>query len=318
MIKKSTLLVLLCAALLGGAAYYFDWKRSGVEKPAEENSKPAFSIQPSDIASLTLAHPATPDVPLIRIEKRKDAWEIVEPLETGADQSTAEGIADLLGAARVSQTEPGTPDRLKAYGLDPPRVSLEFQLQSGAKHTVLLGDKDFTGASVYSIVDAAQTVSLLPESLLISCGKSLDDLRDRAVLHADSSRVASFTLKNSSGDVAATKQNNAWMLTKPSSAPADSGAVDSLLSAVANALMAGIASEQPENLGKYGLASPSITLTLANDTGEKSTLLVGKKDGDACFARDTSRPMIFRITGDLCEKLAVSYAGLRSTSPPSK
>ncbi len=318
MIKKSTLLVLLCAALLGGAVYYFDWKRGSVEKPAEDNSKAAFSIEPTDIASLTLAHPATPDVPPIRIEKHKDAWEIVGPLETGADQSTAQGIADLLADAHVSQTEPGTPDRLKAYGLDPPHVSLEFQLQSGAKHTLLLGDRDFTGASVYSIVDSAQTVSLLPESLLTSCGKSLDDLRDRAVFHADSSRVASFTLKNSSGDVAATKQNNAWILTKPSSAPADGGAVDSLLAAVANALMAGIASEQPQNLGKYGLATPSITLTLANDTGEKFTLLVGKKDGDACFARDTSRPMIFRITGDLCKKLAVGYAGLRAPTPPSK
>ncbi len=318
MLKKTTLLVLLCAALLGGAAYYFDWKRGSAEKPAEDQSKPAFSIQASDVASLTLSHPASPDVPPIRLEKRKDAWEIVEPLETSADQPTAQGIADLLAGARVSQSEPGTPDRLKAYGLDPPQVSLEFQLQSGAKHTLLLGDKDFTGDSVYSIVDAARNVSLLPDSLLTSCAKSFDDLRDRAVLHADSSQAASFTLKNSSGQMAAAKQNGDWKFSKPSVAPADGDAVDSLLSAVTNARMLGVASEQPENLGKFGLANPSIAFTIVDDSGVMSTLLVGNRERDACFARDPSRPMIFRISGDLCKKLAVNYAGLRSSAPPSK
>ncbi|MGC1828962.1 MAG: DUF4340 domain-containing protein [Candidatus Acidiferrales bacterium] len=311
MIKKTTLLVLLCAIVLAGAVYYFDWKHGSAETPEQDKSKPAFSIQSSDIASFTLAHPAAPDVPPIRFEKRKDGWEIVEPLETGADQPTAQGIADLLGEARVSQTEPGTPDRLKAYGLDPPRVSLQFQLRNGATHTLLLGEKDFTGDSVYTIVDAAKNVSLLPDSLLTSSSKPLEDLRDHAVLHADSSQTASFTLKNSSGEMAAVRQNDAWKFTKPASAPADGDVVESLLSSVANAQMAGVSSEQPENLQKYGLANPSITFNLASDKGEKSTLLVGKKEGDECFARDPSRPMIFRIAGDLCKKLDVSYAALR-------
>ena len=310
MIKKTTLLVLLCAVVLGGAVYYFDWKHGSAGKP-EDKSKPAFAIQASDISSFTLAHPAAPDVPPIRFEKRKDGWEIVAPLETGADQPTAQGIADLLAEARVSQTEPGTPDRLKAYGLDPPRVSLQFQLRNGATHTLLLGEKVFTGDSVYTLVDAAKDVSLLPDSLLTSSSKPLEDLRDHAVLHADSSQAASFTLKNSSGEMAAAKQNGTWQFTKPSSAPADGDGVTSLLSAAANAQMAGISSEQPESLAKYGLANPSITLTLASGKGDTSTLLVGKKDGDDCFARDPSRPMIFRISGDLCKKLASSYAELR-------
>ena len=34
MIKKPTLIVLLCAVVLGGLVYYFDWKRGNEEKPA--------------------------------------------------------------------------------------------------------------------------------------------------------------------------------------------------------------------------------------------------------------------------------------------
>ncbi len=93
-----------------------------------------------------------------------------------------------LASARVSQTEPGTPDRLKVFGLDTPALALDFQMQNGAKHSLRLGKKDFTGVSVYAIVDNAKDVALLPESLLISADKPLQDLRDHSVLHFVSRR----------------------------------------------------------------------------------------------------------------------------------
>jgi hypothetical protein len=148
MIKKSTLIVLLCALALGGTVYYFEWRSTKTVKPSEDTSKLAFSMQADDVTSLTVLHPDKADQPPVRLDYHAGAWSIVQPFDTGADQSVVRGIADGLAAARISQTEPGAPDRLKAYGLAPPHVSLEFQLKSGAKHTVLLGDKDFAGVSV--------------------------------------------------------------------------------------------------------------------------------------------------------------------------
>lgn len=311
MIRKSTLFVLLCAVILGAVVYYFEGKRDREKSAAEDTSKPVFSMQASDVTSFTLSHPAQPSQPAIRFEKRGGVWQIVQPIETEADQSTAQGIVDLLAESRISETEPGTPDRLKAYGLDPPQVSVEFQLRNGAKHTLLVGDKDFAGTSVYTIVDGAQSVSLLPESLSTSTRKSLDDLRDRAVLHIDSEQVASFVLRNAGGELSASRDKDEWKFSKPNGALADKDAVDSLLSAVATAKMAGIASEKPENLPKYGLASPALTFSVLDNKSEKSALVVGRKDGDAYFARDASRPMIFRIRQDLYTKLAQRFTDLR-------
>lgn len=166
MIKKTTLLVLVCAAALAAGVYYFDWKKGNESKPAVDSSKPAFSIQASDIVSFTIAHPARPGDSPIHFERRDGAWRIVQPVQTDADQSTAEGIVDQLAAARVSQTESGSSDRRKAFGLDPPQASVEFQLGNGSKHVILIGDKDFTGESAYTIVDSGQSVSLLPNCLL--------------------------------------------------------------------------------------------------------------------------------------------------------
>src|SRR3984957_4240577 len=163
MIKKSTLAVLLCVAILGGVVYYLNKKDAATKSP-DDAAKPAFSIDSSTITSLTFSHPALPDQPPIQIVKRNNTWQIVQPTETDADSSAIQGILDGLATSRVAQTEPGGPDRLKAYGLDPPQLLLEFQLQNGAKHTLALGHADFSGDSTYGVVDGSTSGSLLPKS----------------------------------------------------------------------------------------------------------------------------------------------------------
>jgi len=311
MIKKSTLILLLCAVALGAGVYYFDWKRGGEKKPDADTSKPAFSIQAADVVSFTIAHPAQPGDSPVRFEKRGDAWRIVQPVETDADQSVADGIVDQLAAARVAQTEPGSADRRQAFGLDPAQTSLEFQLRNGSKHTLLLGDKDFTGESVYSIVDGGQSVSLLPQLLATSAGKSLDGLRDRAILHLDGEQISSFDLKNSSGELALSKDKDQWKFAAPAGALAGQDAVNLLFQAVASARMVSVENEKPDNLARYGLSSPAITFTVSDSKGTKSTLAVGKKDGITYFARDTSRPMIFRVDEGVYKSLSEKFSDLR-------
>ncbi|MGD0402027.1 MAG: DUF4340 domain-containing protein [Candidatus Acidiferrales bacterium] len=313
MIKKTTLFLLLGAVILGAAVYYFDWRRSQKESenaPADA-AKLAFSIQPQDVTSLVIKHPANPAEPSLQFEKRDEVWRITQPLEARADQPSLDGIIDGLSSARIAQTEPGAPDRLKVYGLDPPAVSLEFQLRSGAKHTVALGKKDFSGISVYAIVDGAKDVALLPESLLVTSGKSLQDLRDRGVLHIAADKVASFDLKNSSRQLSAKKEKDQWVFTKPAGSRGDAGNIGALLTSLGSAKWTKVASESPDNLAKYGLANPALTFTAVDDKGQSATLIVGKKEGDQYFARDTSAPMIFLINEELYKKLAENYSDLR-------
>ena len=313
MVKKPTLIVLLCAVVLGAAVYYFDWKKGEAKKlDTADTSKPVFTgFQGSDIRSITISHPAQPSTASIQFEKRAGDWQIVQPLATEADQSTAGGIVDQIAGARVAQTEPGSEDRRKAYGLDPAQISIDFQLANGAKHSILLGSQDFTNEYAYAIVDGGPSVSLLPQLLSTSAGKSLDDMRDRAVLHLATEDVHSIDLKNSSGDVTLSKTDDQWKIKKPEAVGAGHDAVDSLLQAVNNAKIVSVASETPDNLAKYGLTSPAITFSAANGKGEKATLIVGKKDGNAYFARDGSRPTIFRIDADLEGKLGQRFGDLR-------
>jgi hypothetical protein len=314
--KKSTLIILVAAILIGAAAYYFDWKLGEKEaaKSPDDKSKPAFTIQSDDFQALTISYPADPKSQSVTFEKQNGAWQITKPLQTSADSPSIEAIIQGLVGARTSESEPGTPDRLKVYGLNPPDVGLDFQMKNGAKHSVLLGKKDFTGDSVYAVVDHGTDVALLPESLLVSADKPLQVLRDRNVMHLDPAAVRSFGLKNSTGEIAAARETaaaNGWHFVKPASRPADADAVNSLMAAVANTKFVSVESETADTLARYGLVNPPITFTAADAKGQTATLLVGKKDGDEYFARDTARPTIFRINQDLYKKLAQSYADLR-------
>jgi hypothetical protein len=311
MIRKSTLVVILLAVALGAAVYYFDWKRGNEKKPDADASKPAFSIQAADVVSFAISHPAQPAESPVRFEKRGDSWRIVQPVDADADQSAADGIVDQIAAARISQTEPGSADRRKAFGLDPAQSALEFQLRNGVKHAILIGDPDFTGSFVYAVLDGAKDVSLLPQLLSTSAGKSLGELRDRAILHIDTEHVASFDLKNPSGDLAVTRDKNQWKFAAPAGSLGGEDVVGALLQAIADSKLASVVSEKPDDLARYGLVNPSITFTVTGDKGSKATLVVGKKDAATYFARDLSRPMIFRVEENVHQRLSEKFSDLR-------
>lgn len=315
MISRSTLIVLILAILIGGGAYYYQKKHSAAPATTD-TSKPVFpSIQAADIESITVQHLGGTNSSPIQMNRTGDGWQIVQPIATPADSSSVQGIADGLAEASSSQSEPNTSDRLKAYGLDPGSVSIAFSLKNGTKHTVVLGNKDFTGDSVYALIDSQPKVTLLPNSLLTSADKTTDDLRDKTVLHVDTDQVASAELKSPSGDITLNKTSKGWNMTKPDTAAADSDAVSSILTGVSTGKFASVASETPDNLGKYGLASPSVTLTVTNDIGKSSTLIVGAKKGDDYYARDTSRPAIFEINADLYKKLTQTPGELLDKEP---
>lgn len=316
MIKKPTLIVLVCAIILGGAVYYFQWRKSkNPSAAAGDNGKPAFSLKSSDVAGLAILYPGKTDESEIRLTNEDGKWDITQPIETDANQSAIDGITDGLASAHVTQTEPGTPDRLKAFGLDSPRLELDFQTKSGAKHKILMGDKDFTGSYVYSLIDAEKNVSLLPLSLYDNSNKPVQELRDRKVLHIGSDTTASIQLKNPSGDFDLTKKtvndSPEWSFTKPSDTRADNDGVSSLLSAVSSGTFTNASSEKPDDLAKYGLARPAVTFTAISDKGKTQTLEVGKKEGDGYFARDDSRPTIFLINANLYKQLTLGFGDLR-------
>lgn len=224
-------------------------------------------------------------------------------MQTRADQSAIGGIVNDLSSAKIHRSFPPS-DSLSKYGLDEPAVTIEFQPKGGERHTVALGGKDFSSSLVYARIDGSKNIDTLPVSLLDETAQPLSKLRDSSVLDFNGAEISSITLNDPNGGVSLAKQASGWQISKPKQLTADSDAVDSFTSSLSSGKFGQVASETPDDLAKYGLVHPAITLDLNTQSGQQFHLLVGKKNADNnYFARDTSRPMIFVVASSLYDSI---------------
>jgi hypothetical protein len=307
--KKSTGIIFLVAVALAAFVYFYELKHAPPTVTPGDTSKPAFSaVNADDITGLTLDRAGTSVV----FERRKDDWYITQPVATKADQSRLTGITSQIASLRTDRSFPATPEQIASFGLEHPAVTLSFTMKNGTKHKLRLGGKDFSGSSIYLLTDNDdKDVSLIADTLLTTSDKSLEDLRDRSVLAVSTFDATSFDLTNPTGEVAAMKKDPDWNIEKPRATPGDSNAITSLLSTVNNAQITQFVSETPGDLAKYGLANPMIRFRATASSGQQVELQIGKKDGAEYFARDASRPVIFRVNDTLYKALDEKFSDLR-------
>jgi len=112
--------------------------------------------------------------------------------------------------------------------------------------------------------------------------------------------------------VSAAKQPSGWHIEKPRSTTADTGEIESLLAQVASAKMTRIESEEATDLAKYGLDKPEVVLRVQDLKGEERSLLVGRKVDEDYYARDSARPLVFRVNAELYKKLGETLFELRN------
>lgn len=305
--KKSTLIVVIVAVALGAFVYFYDSKRA--PKPvSEDTSKPAFSIKPEQISSLTIHHANV----TVDLSKKGTEWDLTQPVATRADQTEIGSIVSDLSDLRIERSFTPT-DSLSKYGLPDPAVKIEFREANGSPHEVQMGDKDFTNSAVYALIDGSKQVDMLSTSLLDEVEKPVSQLRDRSLIDLNGSEVTGVTINDPSGRISATKAQAGWEITDPRETLADSSAMDSLVSSLSSNKFTDVVSETPADPAKYGLAHPDMTLEITAQGG-KQFHLVMTKEGNDYYGRDLSRPMIFSIDAPTYNAFDKKFFDLRDKS----
>jgi Domain of unknown function (DUF4340) len=310
--KKSTLVVLLLAAALGGYVYYSEF-RHPAQKPAADASKPLYTFLSDDITSIQITRPG--ESAAVTLERSAQGWVLTSPVQTRADQTNADTLANSLAQAASSRTLPADPARMKEYGLEPPAASVEIHLKKGPAQTLELGAKDFSGMDVYARQGGAKDLLLIPDTVLTEATRPLLDLRDRAVLELSNWTVTELDFHTPKTKFRLEKKGDYWNLTEPQVAPADSDGAASLSNTLSGARFTEVADEQaPDRAAeaRYGLMSPELKVHVRNEQGSEGSLLIGKKDGNTYYARDAGRSLVFRVEDSLVKKfLDASVASLR-------
>jgi len=303
---KSTLA--LVVVLIGLVAYiYFVDSKKPASDAAPTKAK-VFAVDADQIEEIQLK-PATGEA--ARVEKTNGAWQMVEPETTEADQGQVSNAATSLAALEINSVVDENASDLAQYGLNPAKLDIAFRVkgQKDERH-LLLGEKTATGGDLYAKTPDQKRVFLVASYLENTFNRTPFDLRDKAALKFDQSKVNAIELVHEGGTTTLAKNGSDWAVTMPYKARADFAGAEAVLTSLSSLQMQKIVSNEAKDLGKYGLDKPDATVTvIAGST--RASIALGKTEGDAVYARDLSRPIVFTIPATASADLEKNAEGLR-------
>ena len=160
--RRSTWIVLVIFLALAGLLMYLNQRRSAAE---EEEAAPTEAVEYlfNEAAGL----PSSIDIEArtgerVAIERNEAGeWVLKQPIETEADQGSAEAAASQLSALRILSRPQVAPEDA---GLVDPSYTMTVKLTGGTEDVVRIGDLTPTGIGYYTNVDGRDEVLILDQT----------------------------------------------------------------------------------------------------------------------------------------------------------
>ncbi|MGI9070350.1 MAG: DUF4340 domain-containing protein [Bryobacteraceae bacterium] len=116
------------------------------------------------------------------------------------------------------------------------------------------------------------------------------------------STVQQIELRKKDGSrVTLYRKNGKWSITAPESFSADQDAVSTIVSSLNPVTADSIVEDRPSDLAKYGLTTPSLTVTIKEKAGKTDQLLFGDDvpAGSLVYASINSRPAVYTVSSSV-------------------
>ena len=286
-----TIVVIILLVVVGGYAYYVS--RQPSERTPKLNQISAADIQQIELRSRTRD---------IVVERSRDGWRFAKPIQGEVDRTAADNMADAIAGLQITSTINENPGDLAPFGLQNPAVTVVVTTKDHRVLPAIMVGKDTpVGNSSYLKTAGRPGILLVANSFPSQVEKSVDDLRPRTLIGFKPDEIHTVILDSSNGTtLQLNKKSDQWSISKPRAYAADANAVQQLLDTVSNARISNFVEDNPSDLSKYGLASPSFKLVIyGGKSNSEESLLFGFKqpqpDKGGLYARrgeGNSQPVI--------------------------
>jgi Domain of unknown function (DUF4340) len=304
---RGLIVAVVVLATLGGVLYW-----SQHHKPAEESAAVPASTAPvivkinsADVSQLIIKQKEP-----VTLKKTNGKWQIMEPKLYPADQEAVAGVLSTLSGLNADRiVEEKASDR-KQYGLDPAQVELDISGKEGTRQ-LLLGDDTPAGGDVYAALATDRRIFTIASYNKSSLAKTLNDLRDKSLLTLSADKVSRVELLKKGEDLELDRTKDGWQMLKPSSSPADSAAVNALVSTLTNARMD--LSTTTDAAAAFARATPLATAKMTGDAGVQT--LEVRKNKDDYFAKSSTADGIYKVDSSLGQALDKKVDDFRQKKP---
>lgn len=232
----------------------------------------------------------------------------VEPLEIdGFIRHFAELKSEMLVAANATDTT--------AFGIS--EFSPRVIIGAGSDSVELfLGSKSPVGGSFYLARGDRENVYLVPGYIRGDFFKTAQDLRKRAIF-SDFGNVNRIEICEGNRNMVVEKRDAIeWFLVEPLHTLADAEAIAGLIQALQTLKISRFVEDKPERPEEWGFASPTFSISMSNNSGQKFAIETGEFAGTETYFRRNEEDAIHAILNSDLQNLKKSFNDLRSKNLP--
>lgn len=286
--RTTIVLGLLFAALL--SYVYFVERRRAAEEASKEK---LVQLDPDRVSAVTLIYPDRK----IHLEKKDGEWRLTEPVDAPGDDVTIGNLVRAIADCEVKRTIEKPQEDLSVYGLDQPTVTVLVKLDDGTElPPIRVGRTTPVGFSAY--VQRGENGDILLVGSIFHSGmkKEVKDLRDKRLLVFDLDEPREIGVRSEKGTVRLVREGDTWKIAEPRELPADQGTVRSFLSTLRSMRAVDFPDDSPEDLSKYGLDQPRLTVELLlGENKSKATVLMGDTKDKKVYAKRGESPVVYAL-----------------------
>jgi hypothetical protein len=284
------------AVLLAITVWQFNAREQEYSRAPEVTAK-LPKIKKEDIDELSIA---VPEKQAVSLKKTGKTWNLVEPMQTPADQAAVDGVLAKLEELDVTGVAATKPDNYAQLEVDDKKATHVVAKQGGKVVADLLIGA-YRGGNTMVREKSAVNVATVKGSIKYAFDKELKDWRDRLVVEVTADQVTAVTFENAKGAFRFVRDGKDWKQA-PGEKPLpnfDGAKVNSLVG-TATQLHASDFAAKDVTADAAGVGAKSegvVTLTTGGDAGVQSIVLhVGHKQGDGYYLTREGKDPIFLVS----------------------
>jgi hypothetical protein len=303
--------MLAAGVLLAGLAVALWWS-NGQEKAKE--GKPAADAPPKILA---LAADTIQQIEIrhrgedpITLKLNGSTWQMTSPKPLAVDASAVSAITSAAASVDAERVVDPNVSDLKAYGLAPASIEVNFGTKNGKTSKLLIGDNTPAGSAVYAKLDGDPRLFTMGTYSKTAFDKAAKDLRDKRLLPFTQSKLSRIEITAQKQTYEFVKKGESeWQIVKPKPMRADSTQTDDLVRQLSSAQMdlSGVQDDK-KNAAAFNSAPVLAIAKVADQDGTKTLEI--RKVKDDYYAKSSAVEGVYKVTkmvGDSLDKPVDTY-----------